>query len=472
MLDIRPKIGLLFLAGESWWDAGVCDAVEGPFAGFLARVQEDVGRATQALAASCDIVSPGLLHTVEEVEAAAARFNTAAVDAIVCCPIIWTNDAPIVALLRAARRVPLLLWAYDPYGALLDYYTLPSWLRASGPVSVQQASVLLRRYDWPYEVVFGNERDEKAQQTLVAFARAAAVRRSLLGTRIALLPEPCQVVMGSWCDEMELQEQFGVEVTRISVERYAALVAAVSQDDAKAYADWLKQRCEVVDTPDAMLIESAKHALAMTRLAEGEGLAGIALEDFNEAFYRHFGFRPHLYHPRLGALGCTVGLEADVPNVLATIIVSRIAGRMGMFNEFFSIDPAAGLVLMGHPGMGELSFGDPATFMVTPDLEFDASKPRGAWVSYRARPGRMTFMNLTPEKGGLQAAAFTGEALAGSRLMEGYAHMLVRPDTEARCLFEQIVRRGLIQHWGTVHGDVAQALRFLWRMYRRELVLL
>jgi hypothetical protein len=97
--------------------------------------------------------------------------------------------------------------------------------------------------------------------------------------------------------------------------------------------------------------------------------------------------------------------------------------------------------------------------MVTPDLEFDETQKRGAWLSYRAAPGPMTFLNFTPEYGKLKAAVFTGESLPGPRIMEGYSHMLVRPDCNAVDLFEGIVRRGLIQHWGTVHGRILPELK-------------
>ena len=321
-------------------------------------------------------------------------------------------------------------------------------------------------------MVFGNERAPEAVRTLRVFARAAMVKRQLRGTRIAVLPSPCRVVMGTLVDELHLLERFGVELVYVSVEQYAALVEAVSARDADEYVAWLKSNATNEGVDDDVLGVCARQALAKVRLAEEEGLSGIALEDFNEAFYRLLGWRPHLTHPRLGELGCTVGLEADVPGVLATIIVSRLAGRPGMFNEFYSIDRQHNAVLMGHPGMGELAVGEPETFVLTPDLEFDASQPRGVWLSYRAKPGPMTFLNLTPEYGRLKAAVFTGESLPGPRLMEGYAHMLIRPATEADTLFQRAVRLGLVQHWGTVHGHLGAELRALDRMLGLDMTFL
>ena len=455
----RAKIGLFFLGGESWWEAGVCDAKEGPFAGFINKVESDVTAITKKLAQEFDIVSSGLLHSKDQAIQEARKYNAEKVDAIVFCPIIWTNDAPVIAFLQEAQKVPFILWAYDPYGGLPEYFKIEVWLRASGPVSVQQSSNILRRFGWDYEVVFGNEKEEEPLKELNAFIRAAVVKKSLAGTRIGVLPSPCRVVISSWVDEFYLLEKFGVELTYIPVDTFDKIVRTIKEADAREYVQFLKSY-PVDDVSDEILVESAKHALAFVKLIEDYRLSGIALEDFNENIYRILGFRPHLYHPRIGELGCTIGFEADVPGVLATIIVSRLAGRMGMFNEFFSVDRRQNTVLMGHPGHGELSFGDPSTYRVTYDLEFDATQKRGAWISYRAKAGEVTFLNFTPEYGKLKAVAFTGEALPGPRLMEGYAHMLVRPDGNAVQLFKNIVELGLMQHWGTVHGNIIPELRY------------
>ncbi len=428
-MNEKPKIGLFFLAGESWWEAGVNDAKEGPYAGFIKKVEGDVASITKVLAKDYTSVSSGMLHTT-------------------------------IAFIQEAKRVPLMIWAYDPYRGFPEYFKIEVWLRASGPVSVQQSSNIFKRHNWNYEVVFGNEKEEDTVKEINAFIRAAVVRKSLVGTRIGVLPSPCRIVISSWIDEFYLLEKFGVELEYIPVDTFDKLARDVAEKDAQEYVQFLKSHYKNDNVDDDTLIASAKQALAFVKLIEEQELSGIALEDFNEDIYRILGFRPHLYHPRFGELGCTIGFEADVPGVLATIIVSRLAGRMGMFNEFFSVDRYKNTILMGHPGHGELSMGDPSTYMVTYDLEFDATQPRGAWLSYRAKAGKMTLLNFTPEYGKLKATAFTGESLPGPRIMEGYAHMLVKPSIDVINLFKDIVQDGLMQHWGTVHGNIITELGY------------
>jgi hypothetical protein len=232
---VRPRIGFLFLAGESWWEAGLSDAREGPCVGFLRAVERDV---------------------------------------------------------EEARRVPLVMWAYDPYRGFPEYFKIEVWLRASGPVSVQQSSNIFKRFGWDYEVVFGNEKEEETLMEIGAFIRAAVVKESLDGTRIAVLPGPCRVVISSWVDEFYLLERFGVELDYVSVEAFGGMVKGIKDKDALGYVNHLKKSYPVDGVDDATLLESARQSLAFVMLIEDRGLSGIALEDFHPDIYRVLGFRP------------------------------------------------------------------------------------------------------------------------------------------------------------------------------------
>lgn len=460
--DNRPAVGLLLLAGDTWWEMGVCEAKAGRYAGFMDAVEKDAGNIRRALEKSFRVVSSGIVHTVEAAVAEARRFAAEAVDAVIYCPIIWTNDQPLVAFLRELPDLPLLLWSYDPYDKVLDYYTISGWLRASAPVSVQQSSNIFRRLGRRYEHVFGNEERPETRRAIEAFVRAATVKKSLRGTRIAVFPSPCRVVVSTWFDEHELAARFGVDLVYVSVAEFQSLAAAVPGPEVAKAVAYLK-RYPVSEVDDAHLHAAARQALGMIAMADRHGLSGIAIEDFNTEFYRALGYRPHLSLPGLGERFCTVGLEADVLGVLATVIAGRCAGRVGMFTEFYTIDPHRDLVLMGHPGYGEPSVAQEDTLEVTPDIEIDDAQDRGVWLSYRAAEGPMTLFNLTPETGGFKGGYFSGRCLGGPRLMEGYAHMLVKPDCPAEPLFDRVVGAGLFQHWGAAYGDIRRELSFLAR---------
>ena len=456
-------VGLFFLAGDSWWEMGACTAESGRYKGFIDKVDGLVCNIIAEMRKSYNIVTSGIVHTDEAAVAEARLFNEMNVDAIIYCPIIWTNDQPLVSFLKTIHRVPILLWSYDPYGKILDYYRITDWLLASAPVSVQQSTGIFRRYGWYYSYCFGNEKQVETLAQISSFVRSAATMKSLRGTRIAVIPAPCRLVKGTWFDEMELLSRFGVEVKYLSVQELVAAVGSVSEAEAGQWMEFYS-RFPSREVSREQLLASVRQATGLVKLVETYGLSGVALEDFAPEFNQTFGYRPHLYHPVLGERCCTVGLEADVLGVLATIIVGRLSGAVGMFSEFFTIDATRNQILLGHPGYGEISFADEETTELTPDIEIDDGQPRGVWLSYRAKAGLMSFLNLSPDEIGIRGACFTAECQGGARVMEGYAHMIVRPGAGAGHIFSKVNSYALFQHWGAAYGTLTSGISTLFEL--------
>ncbi|MBN1858078.1 hypothetical protein JW848_02595, partial [Candidatus Bipolaricaulota bacterium] len=241
--------------------------------GFVEKLEADVRAIRVELEKRYQVVTSGLVHSGDAAIREAMRFNDAAVDAVIFCPISWTNDPPLVSFLQEAQKVPMVLWAYNPYPVPPDFWTLPVWLRAAGPVSVQQSSNILSRLGWNYDVVFGNEQEPATLEELDCYVRAAVVYRRLRGTRIAVLPAPCKVVVSTWVDDFFLLEKFGVELDYVSVDEFARLAASVDAKRVGDYANFLTRSFPVVDVSDEMLAGSCRQALALLELARQRGLS-------------------------------------------------------------------------------------------------------------------------------------------------------------------------------------------------------
>ena len=459
MSQPKSKIGFVPLAGDSWWQAGLCSGKDPRYDNFLHKLQDSASRVRRLLEERFLVVSPpDLVHTVSQGAAVARQLNAEDVDSVVLCPVVWTNDGPLISFLQEARKKPTVLFAYQTFARLPDYFSIDEWLLDSGPVSVQQSAGILKRFGWTFTSVLGNADESQARQELFSYLAAAAVMKRIKGIRIGMLPSPCKLVASTWCDDFFLLEKLGIGVEYISVSEYRRWIERVSTLRAADYAKSLLDSYDCEDVGYDVLVEASRQTIAMVDLVKEMDLSGVALDDFNSEIYQQLGFRPHLYHPQLGEMKCTVGFEADVANVASTVILGMLATSVGMINELFTLDVPNNTILMGHPGFGEISFADPKTIMVTPDLEFAADQTRGVWLSYRVREGKASFLNFTPVDGKLTAAFFTGQSLGGPRLMEGYSHMLVAPDCAVRTMFKRIVEKGLIQHWGTVLSDVRQEI--------------
>ena len=56
--------------------------------------------------------------------------------------------------------------------------------------------------------------------------------------------------------------------------------------------------------------------------------------------------------------------------------------------------------------------------------------------------------------------------------MEGYSHMLVKPPGDVIQLYKNIVKLGLMQHWGAVYGNIVDRLVYLMNLYELDLKIL
>ena len=78
----KPKIGLLLLTAE--WFAQI-GAHGGSFGELPRTLNEDAAQIEAALAAELDVINPGALATLDQVDQALAAFQDNKIDAIVAC---------------------------------------------------------------------------------------------------------------------------------------------------------------------------------------------------------------------------------------------------------------------------------------------------------------------------------------------------------------------------------------------------
>ena len=459
---INGSIGVIFVGGDSWWEAGFFSARTGPYKDFANTIRTSRDQIVEKLTEIQDVefYFSDIIHTNSQIDEWIDRGPQGSIDGLIICPLLWTNDPLILHLLSYFEKVPLMVWSYAPTDEFPKYFNVPRFVESTGSVSAQQITAILKNRGLFFSVVHGSFDNPSVSRKITAFARASRTKVRLRRTRIAVVPAPCRIVVSTWYDESFLSEYFGIELVYISVKELSEIIEAVPESAAQDYLDYLKSiaRSYAIDS-EQQAMQSAKQALGLVELAKKYGLSGIALDDFNEDIYSTLRFRPHLYHHGLSDNRCTIGFEADVHNVLSTIILSSLGSKMAMFNELLCVDTVNNQFLMGHPGHGEADLADPETYEVTPDLEFDKEVPRGLWLSYRALRGKMTFLNFTYLGGKLESAVFKGTSLPGKRVLEGYTHMVIRPDTESSLLFEKILEMGLIQHWATALDDLEEEIR-------------
>ena len=334
-------VGVIFVGGDSWWEAGFFSAQVGPYKDFSRKISNSRENIIEKLTENGDIMFSfsEIIHTNSQIDEWVKNLSPSSIDGLIICPLLWTNDPLILHLLEYFENLPIMVWSYTPTDSFPKYFNVPRFVESTGAVSAQQIAAILKNRNFYFSTVHGSCNNTSVLRKIIAFARAARTKIKLRKTRIAVVPAPCRIVVSTWYDESFLSEYFGIEIVYISVRELSEIIGSITESAAGEYLDYLKliSKSYIIDSED-QAIKSAKQALGLVELAKKYGLSGIALDDFNEDIYSTLGFRPHLYHHGLSENKCTIGFEADVHNVLSTIILSSLGTRMAMFNELLSVN--------------------------------------------------------------------------------------------------------------------------------------
>jgi L-arabinose isomerase len=453
----KPKVGLLLLTAE--WFAQI-GAHGGSFSELPRTLDEDAARMEAALSADLDLVSPGVLATLDQVDRALDVFSNQDVDAVIACQITWGEDALILRAVEKLGSTPLLLWCYSPYLRLPERMTMLDLFRASGPVGTLQASGPLKRLGKRFGYAFGSYEDAEAIRQIVAFAQASRVSRDLRSTRIGVLPYRCDQMTGTYVDEFRLRSELGAQLTYISTHDYRAICQQIPAARVAAFSADLRASYRIApETTQAGLEKSARASLGLAEVAEHYDLDAIAIEDVGTELHRVVGLRPCLYVPALFERA-VVSMEAEVGGAVALLVLKALADRAPMYTEVFTVDPAENSLLVGHAGIHDaphlVAHAD--DILIEPDGEYVESEPDSAWMSFRVKGGPVTLLSVFCDVERFKLVITSGEAQGGPRRLLGSPHAYVRLSTPLPEFFERAIRTGMTQHWALVHAEVVDEL--------------
>ena len=402
-----PKIGLLLFTAQWFADIG---ATGGSFATLPELLDADAAAITQALTdEGVDVAYSGVLATREQVRKALAHLRHTEVDAVVICQITWGEDWLLLATLDAlpelGRELPLMVWCYVPARSLPDPMSMVNLFRFSGPVGTLQASGPLHRRGVRFSFVYGTHRDSETVYQIAAFARAAAVRRSLRGARVGILPYRCDQMSGTWVDEVRLRDEIGPEVSYISLNDYRAHYEAIPEARVTRAVQTLRATYPVADSvTEAGMYAATRASLGLAEVARHYDLDAIAVEDVSAELHQVVGLRPCLAipiasDPAESALfeRAVVSMEADVGAAVALIILRRLTGGTPMYTEVFTADNTDNTLLMGHAGIHDAPHlvTELSNVLIEPDGEYVESEPDSAWMRFRVKGGSVTLSILT-----------------------------------------------------------------------------
>lgn len=456
-MQLKPKIGLLFLTAKWFIDIG---AGQGSFSEFPRMLREDAAGVERALGEELEVVSSGVPAERAGVGEAVARFHREGVEGIVVCPLTWCEDMLILEVVGGLCGLPMLLWCYLPARALPAQMSMVDLFHGSGPVAALQVSGPLKRMGARFTTVFGSHHTPETVRRVTAFGRMAHVARLLQGARIGVLPHRCKVMLGTWVDDDRLRNEIGPEVQYISLDEYKTICDAIPEERVAVFVAELKAAYRAASNlTEEGLMRGARVSLGLAEVANRYRLDAVAIEDICEETHRALGLRPCLFVPELFD-HAVVSMEAEVGGAVALLMLRGLTGLPVSYTEIFAADETENTVLAGHAGMMDIRLAGNEV-VLEPDGEYAESEPDSAWMRFQAKPGRVTLLCVFQDVERFKLIVTTGEALGGPQKLLGSPAAHVRLDTPLSDFFTRCMQTGMTQHWALVHAEVGEELVML-----------
>ena len=462
MKNNRPlRVGLFGIGLEAYWSQ---------FKGLKPRLEGYVRAVEKKLARpDVEIVNLGLIDSPPKALEAGHKFREAGVDVIFLHVTTYALSSTVLPVVQRAK-VPVIVLNLQP-AAAIDYASFNKmgdltamtgeWLAYCAACPVPEIANVFNRAGVKFHQITGTLHDDPLCWNEVdAWIEAARVAHTMFHNRLGLMGHYYGGMLDIYSDTTLQCATFGGHMEILEVDELAALRRDVKAAQIKSRVAEFKNVFDV--QPGCSLAELARAArtsVALDRLVKEHDLGSLAY------FYSGTGNAENedaissiiLGNSLLTARGIPVAGEYEVKNVQAMKIMDTF-GVGGSFTEYYAMDFADDVVLMGHDGPGHIGIAEGKT-KVRPLKVYHGKVGRGLSVEMSVKHGPVTLLSVveTPD-GKLKLLVAEGESVPGPILEIGNTNSRYRFSIGARKFVNDWNAHGPAHHCAIGVGRVADKL--------------
>jgi L-arabinose isomerase len=465
------KIGVFNVGFHRYWPQfpGLCERLEDYRREFEARLS----------GFGVEVVSAGLVDTVESGRRAGEFFAAQNVDLIFCDVTTYVQSAFVLPVAQRGKGHMVLVGLQPTPGMDPAAATTFEQLAHDNCTSLPELSYALRRGGLQCEVVFGMlHHDDRAWGIIQDWVLAAKATHALRNARIGLLGHPFEGMLDMNADPTAFDAAFGMHIDMVEMCDLKKRVDAVTETEAAAMqariedffcfpapgADAIAGRV----TPEA-LDRSARVAVGLEKLVADFGLDGLAHYyrgvDGNE--YEQLIAGIIVGASLLTARGVPVAGEGDLKNCVAMMILDRL-GAGGSFSELHPADFREDFVFIGHDGPGHIAISNEKPALRGLSL-YHGKFGHGVSVEFKVKNGPVTILGLTLGMDSrFRFVAAEGVSVAGSIPATGNTNTRCRFKPDVATFIERWSEAGPTHHFALGIGRQLSCVRKVARLFGLE----
>jgi len=466
------RAGLFGIGLDTYWPQfpGLHDRL----CGYLERIH---GRLA---AAGVEVVDAGLVDSVPKAREAASLFRREEADILflyvstyalssTVLPVVQRAGVPVVVL----NLQPEAALDYEAFNALGDRGLMTGeWLANCQACSAPEIACVFNRAGIDYHLVTGTLDDPEAWREIGAWLDAARAANGMRENRVGVLGHYYGGMLDVYSDMTQQAAVFGCHFELLEMCRLRELRDAVT--DAEVEAKLAQFRGEFDVAPEcsaAELARAAKTSCALDALAASHGLGAMAYyyEGAPGNEYENIVTSVIAGNSLLTAHGVPVAGECEVKNVQAMKILDLL-GAGGSFSEFYLMDFADDVVLLGHDGPGHMAIADGPVKLVP--LPIYHGKPgQGLSIEMKVKNGPVTLLSVVQDGAGrLKLLVAESESVPGPILHIGNTNSRYRFPIGAKNFVNAWSAAGPAHHCAIGIGHLADTLEKLAALWKIECV--
>jgi len=455
------RVGLFGIGLDTYWPQ---------FKGLKPRLESYVRVVEKKLARpGVEVVNLGLIDNPVKALAAGHQFRAADVDVIFLHVTTYALSSTVLPVVQRAK-VPVIILNLSP-AAAIDYARFNQmgdrtamtgeWLAFCAACPVPEIANVFNRAGVDFHQVTGMLHDDPVcWREVDAWIEAARVAHTMFHNRLGLMGHYYGGMLDIYSDTTLQCATFGGHLEIVEVDELAALRREVSAKQIKdRVAHFQKVFAVQPDCSPAELARAAKTSVALDRLVKEHDLGSLAY------FYSGTGNAENedaissiiLGNSLLTARGIPVAGEYEVKNAQAMKIMDTF-GVGGSFTEYYAMDFADDVVLMGHDGPGHIKIAEGKT-KVRPLKVYHGKVGRGLSVEMSVKHGPVTCLSVVETKDGkLKLLVAEGESVAGPILEIGNTNSRYRFAIGARQFVNDWNAHGPAHHCAVGVGHIADKI--------------
>jgi L-arabinose isomerase len=455
------RVGLFGIGLDTYWPQ---------FRGLKTRLESYVRRVEKKLARpGLEVVNLGLIDNPVRAFEAGHRFRAADVDLIFLHVTTYALSATVLPVVQRAK-VPVIILNlapeaaidYDSFNRMNDRTAMTGeWLAFCAACPVPEIANVFQRAGIAFHQVTGVLSDDPVcWREVDAWLEAARVAHTLFHNRLGLMGHYYNGMLDIYSDATLQCATFGGHVEILEVDQLSALRRDVSARQIKdRVAHFQKVFAIQSGCSPAELARAARTSVALDRLVKEHDLGSLAY------YYMGTGNAENedaissiiLGTSLLTARGVPVAGEYEVKNAQAMKILDAF-GAGGSFTEYYAMDYATDVVLMGHDGPGHIRIAEGKT-KVRPLKVYHGKVGRGLSVEMSVKHGPVTLLSVVETKDGkLKLLVAEGESVAGPILEIGNTNSRYRFSPGARKFVADWNAHGPAHHCAVGVGHLADKI--------------